>query len=532
MQTNKPATPWTQTFPSPLAYFCIPLFKKTLEKTGPTSTFARFCTSEHLQDLQWIVSIALIVWGMFTSLIFIFACTQSLRVSFELLIYIALALVPLARFLVFVSSHFRGFTSGAFATAIIVITGMLLLDFYPLHNLAFWLGIPGRGIASWLPKEIASWLASPVREISSLLATPHWFFEQWRDFLRDKLQHALAGKAALHTRLKSSWTDNYQLLSTLAAVMAVTLNWAYQNGSHRLGAIDLFGCEISAICRTCLVADFAKLTVGGFNKSEEEFTKKLFPIQTSNNPAPKERKPFTSEENYTPVYDGNVSDLQPLDAGVVTSVTEFYTYRKTMMDYLRKIAGEQTGTYEHLRLTLQMIYVQYLMYESGRKAVERLFEFEPNRAESRINIFCSELIVYGFLVKTYQALNKKEAGTGEFALDRLGMRKANYRLDVPVQYYVAKRKDDDAHWERARLTIEEMKKCYFEAFSVKEWPTEEDLVADNKLAKATPRKSSRLRWEGAWIVGQARIGGGTFGKVGMTNGMEVRRSQTAAPVRG
>ena len=76
------------------------------------------------------------------------------------------------------------------------------------------------------------------------------------------------------------------------------------------------------------------------------------------------------------MYDNNLSDLQPLDVSVVTFVTQFYTYRKTMMDFLRRIAVTKALS-PRLSLMEQMIYMQFLMYESAREAVEVLIEFEP-----------------------------------------------------------------------------------------------------------------------------------------------------------
>ncbi len=119
----------------------------------------------------------------------------------------------------------------------------------------------------------------------------------------------------------------FTCIAGITGAMAATLTWVYQTGSNRLGMVDLFGCEISVICRVCLVVDFANASVA-------------MPHQAIGN----KPKKFTSEENYTPVYDGTLSNLQALDADVVTYVTEFYTYRKTMMDYLRQIADGEIGS--------------------------------------------------------------------------------------------------------------------------------------------------------------------------------------------
>src|SRR5690348_10064330 len=42
---------------------------------------------------------------------------------------------------------------------------------------------------------------------------------------------------------------------------AATINWIYQSGNRRIGVIDLFACEITSICRVCLVIDFARSSV-------------------------------------------------------------------------------------------------------------------------------------------------------------------------------------------------------------------------------------------------------------------------------
>jgi len=39
--------------------------------------------------------------------------------------------------------------------------------------------------------------------------------------------------------------DDLKVIGGLAAVAAAVFSWTYQNGSRRLGVIDLFGCEIS-----------------------------------------------------------------------------------------------------------------------------------------------------------------------------------------------------------------------------------------------------------------------------------------------
>jgi hypothetical protein len=106
---------------------------------------------------------------------------------------------------------------------------------------------------------------------------------------------------------------------------------------------------------------------------------------------------FSSQEDYSPVFDHNSRDLEVLEARVVERVTEFYTYLKAMRDYLRLLnAIEQPlSEIENWRVGMRnVIYMFFLMLESARKSVERLIEFEPERAQNMITILLSELVAY------------------------------------------------------------------------------------------------------------------------------------------
>jgi hypothetical protein len=72
-----------------------------------------------------------------------------------------------------------------------------------------------------------------------------------------------------------------------------------------------------------------------------------------------------------------------------------------MMDILRRIAVLSEDSDAREQSTVQMIYMQFLMYESGRLAIEKLIEFEADKASSIISILCSELIVYKFLLDEF-----------------------------------------------------------------------------------------------------------------------------------
>lgn len=221
----------------------------------------------------------------------------------------------------------------------------------------------------------------------------------------------------------------------LAAAIA-TVNWCYQSGSRRIGAVDLFACEISVICRVALVVDFARKSVA----------RAAPPPDPAAVVAPHR---FSSEEHYTPVYDGALTDLVPLDVNVVTHVTEFYTYRKTMMDQLRTVADGGTAAAVH-EAQVQMIYMQFLMYESGRLALAQLIEFNPNRAEAIINILCSELTLFGFLLVYFD---------GDYRGSRLSLRCAGYR-DIVADIYREVGTATSESWQRAQATAPELKARY------------------------------------------------------------------------
>ncbi len=256
-----------------------------------------------------------------------------------------------------------------------------------------------------------------------------------------------------------------QALTSLGAVIGSTLavfSWAYQTGSRRIGGVDLFACEISAICRVCLVIDFAKWSLKQVEDPPRDSagkasdsgptmealgsgsTGKAPSHSTNGNADFGPLTKFTSEEHYTPVYDNNLSDLQPLDVNVVTYVTEFYTYRKTMVDIMRHIPAT-SGEPRRRALMEQMIYMQFLMFESARYAIDELIEFEPNRAESLVNILSSELPLYGFLRTLYKQ--------DDYRYKRLRLRQPLYRATVPKlcrQINEAK----GIHWKRAQASAD------------------------------------------------------------------------------
>jgi len=420
------------------------------KEKGPKTTFLRVCTSEHLQDLQWIAGAALLTEYLCLICVISFEWTLN---------------TPPGRLLQSTSSAAANI---AFVYTMVAALSSLYFRRWP-YKLSFFL----LAVFSYFPVQRAA----------------HFFLEHSRSDLAVGFRETLSGK--------------FDLLSGITAAVALVVSWSYQTASSRLGAVDLFSCEISAICRACLVARFAQTSIADcpdFRTSWEQTTRSSTPSRTRSivrsvygsvskvighnhadislqtEPAQPQAKPFTVQENYTPVHDGNLSDLKPLDADVVTWVTEFYTYRKAMMDYRRLLASEGLNAVYRLQLYRKMIYMQYLMYESGRKAIERLIEYEPNGAESQMNIYCSELVVYAWLRDTYKFLRDKgqddEPHEGAFLSERLNLRLKSYRIEVEnLINKVRKKQNLDVNWCRAYATINELQRCYVHLFPEKKVAT-------------------------------------------------------------
>jgi hypothetical protein len=281
----------------------------------------------------------------------------------------------------------------------------------------------------------------PALTFARLCTSRHLEDLQWIAFLMVLLVLVTLG-IAIYSFDATTFSINSTVATALAAAAAAVLNWTYQSGSRRIGAVDLFACEISVICRVSLVVNFAQSCVERAEREHEIVERGLAPESDGS-------RKFTSAEHYTPVYDGQLSDLEPLDVNVVTYVTEFYTYRKAMMDYLRAIAAGKNVN-ESESFMSQMIYMQFLMYESGRLAIGELIEFEPNRAESLVNILCSELVTYPFLQIRYE---------NDYRGDRLRLRCEQYQKIVPE---LIKKIKDAQHpsWKKAKATAPELCERY------------------------------------------------------------------------
>jgi hypothetical protein len=186
----------------------------------------------------------------------------------------------------------------------------------------------------------------------------------------------------LHTKNEKSLIGNPTLAAGIIAIALGALARIYHIGSVRLGIIDLFSCEIITLCRVIAVVDSAQAFVTMYES-----------------PPPTAQK-FTSEENYSPIFNSNAKDLENLEARVVERVTEFYTYLKTTRDYLRSLADIEhpNNSIESWQLSVRStIYMLFLMLESARKAIDQMVEYHPERALYNAEILLSEIVVYRFL---------------------------------------------------------------------------------------------------------------------------------------
>jgi len=254
-----------------------------------------------------------------------------------------------------------------------------------------------------------------------------------------------------------------QYIGPVLGVAGIIIAWAYRSASARLGVVDLFGCEISTLCRVGTIFDVGKryLTAydatptAAFNPQDSQRTK------SAN---------FVSQEDYFPIFASNSRDLQLLEALVVKHITEFYTYMKATRDSLRALDAIKSGapipatgsSQEHGGPTpwqaavADVIYVLFLGYESARKAIWDLIEFQPSRAENTMVILLTELRCYPFLLEYYK--------NDELRYSRLDLRKESYRKIVLDLVGTVKLHEKDEDWNQATRTIPELEKRYKEVF--------------------------------------------------------------------
>jgi hypothetical protein len=254
------------------------------------------------------------------------------------------------------------------------------------------------------------------------------------------------------------------------AAYGALLSWAYLSASSRLGVVDLFACEIITLCRVGLTFDIGKHYVEQYNN----------PFTTAT---------FASEEHYFPLFDNNSRDLQLLESSLVNDITAFYTYMKATRDSLRRLAliklskSESLTIPDEIALTawkatmFNVIYVLFLSFESGRKAIDQLIEYEPRAAENKMVMLINELTLYSFLVGHFERQARPEQD--QFWSSRLALRRKEYETEVSALFKQVSdvvneyKQDKDSawckqhtkDWATAMLSVPELKKRYQNTFN-------------------------------------------------------------------
>ena len=254
-------------------------------------------------------------------------------------------------------------------------------------------------------------------------------------------------------------------LKTSAAALglfAAVIAWAYQRGSARLGVVDLFACEISTLCRVATLVDTAKRSIDEYREGWS------LPEQRAGH-APAPSHSFSSTEDYFPIFGSNSRDLQSLEARVVINITAFYTYMKAVRDMRRGLqaitplpsdilpdSGKEPEAASWREAMRNQIYMLFLAFESARKTIHDLVEFEPEQAERILIILISELEAYGFLCSHYTS-------DIDIRRKRLLLRRAAYEEEARdcVEKVEAGMKSDDLRerllWEPAARLLDEMR---------------------------------------------------------------------------
>ena len=267
------------------------------------------------------------------------------------------------------------------------------------------------------------------------------------------------------------------LLSSIATVSCAIMAWAYLTASKRLGVVDLFACEIATLCRVGTIFNVGEQRVETWKRIEGRSAVDP-PVRSirSHRPQSSRSGNYVSQEDYFPIFDNNSQDLQTLEALVVGRITEFYTYMKATRDSQRKLA-QATTVEEAKDAAANIVYMLFLGYESARKAIADLVEFQPTRAENTIVILLTELFCYSFLCEHFKH--------DDLRFKRLELREADYRVVVPNLINVVEEsyKANPKYWAPAEQTIPEMQRLYDQALKT--------LVRSRELRGASTGSTKR-----------------------------------------
>jgi hypothetical protein len=109
-----------------------------------------------------------------------------------------------------------------------------------------------------------------------------------------------------------------------------------------------------------------------------------------------------STQDYVVIFHNNSKDLEILDGVVVTWVTEFYVYFKAMRDTLSRLSAAEDES-EYQVCLLNVIYMAFLTFESGRQALMRLIDDDGVRKEAVLTALLSEIPAYRLLQQVFAA---------------------------------------------------------------------------------------------------------------------------------
>jgi hypothetical protein len=101
---------------------------------------------------------------------------------------------------------------------------------------------------------------------------------------------------------------------------------------------------------------------------------------------------------------------------------------------------------------LDLVYMIFLGYEAGRKAIGHLIEFEPSAAENSIVILITELTCYRLLIN-----NLKD---DRLRYPRLKLRQEDYRKIVPKLYRAIDSHRLEGYWRPACELLPQLKERY------------------------------------------------------------------------
>jgi hypothetical protein len=269
-------------------------------------------------------------------------------------------------------------------------------------------------------------------------------------------------------------------ISPAITICGAIIAWSYLAASKRLGVVDLFACEISTLCRVGTLFDIGIIYTDMYksdsppkkHRAARHMAGKHLTKESKESES-KESSSFISDEQYFSIFEHNSSDLEALEALVARYITEYYTYMKATRDLLRKLASihvsEISPPPDHTaagsaevdlwhKTVADIIYVVFLGYESARKAIADLIEFQPAQAENTIVIAFTELVCFRFLCEYLR--------TDPSRFARLRLREADYTATFPAlinevneEYETGRRSD----WIPAHSILPELKTRYEEA---------------------------------------------------------------------